>query len=405
MKILLVILDGLGDRPVKEFGGLTPLEKAKTPNLNKLAKNGITGLMDTIGRGVRPGSDTAHLSILGFPPEKYYAGRGLFEVLGIGMNPKKGDVCFRANLATVDKGGKIIDRRAGRIGDTSPYAKKLDGIAINGIKFMVQPGTAHRMGIIARGKGLSGDVADNDPHIAGENVLAVRPTKNTRQAKFTAKVMNNFLAKARDVVSKNPENAKRKKSGKLIPNYVLIRGAAFVPKLESFEKKFGLKAGCIAGGGLYRGVARFLGMDLIDVKGATGTPATNAGAKFREAKKALNKYDFIFLHVKGTDSLGEDGNCRGKMKFIEKDDLAIGELRGLKNTVIAVTGDHSTPCSLKAHSGDPLPILINGPGVRVDAVKEFGERACASGGLQRINGRDLVPELINIAGKAILYGD
>jgi len=261
------------------------------------------------------------------------------------------------------------------------------------------------MGIIVRGKGLSSDLTDNDPHEVGKKVLAVRPTKNTKQARFTAKVINKFLSKAGEIVSKNPENKRRVKKGKLPANYVLLRGAGYCKKLESFEKKHGLKAACIAGGGLYKGIARFVGMDLINVKGATGTPSTNPKAKFKEAKKAFKKYDFIFLHIKGADSLGEDGNYEGKRKFIEKLDRDLAELKGLKSVIIVVTADHSTPCSLKAHSGDPVPILMHGPGVRVDDVKEFGERACAKGGLQRIKGKELITEMINLIGEAKLYGD
>jgi 2,3-bisphosphoglycerate-independent phosphoglycerate mutase len=216
--------------------------------------------------------------------------------------------------------------------------------------------------------------------------------------------LNKFLAKAHGILKNLEANKQRIKEGNPPGNYLLVRGAGYVADTPSFEKKYGLKAACIAGAGLYKGVARLLGMDGIKAEGATGLPDTNVESKFKTAIKALGQYDFIFIHVKAADSLAEDGNFKAKKEFIERIDKAAKVLLGLEDTLIVLTADHSTPCKLKMHSGDPVPVLMNGPGVRVDDTKEFGERSCAKGGLGHIKGLELMPEILNIMGKAPLIG-
>jgi len=404
MKTILIICDGLGDRPIKELGNKTPLEAARTPNLDKLAREGICGVMHTLGVGQRPGSDTAHLSILGYDPKEYYHGRGPFEAAGIGIDLKPGDIAFRGNMGTVDDKLIVKDRRAGRIRDTTPYAKALDGIEIEGIRFIVKPGTGYRVGVVMRGSGLSSRISDPDPHELEVKVHEALPLNNTKESKFTANVLNKFLAKAHGILKDLDANKQRIKEGNPPGNYLLVRGAGYVADIPPFEKRYGLKAACIAGAGLYKGVARLLGMDGIKAEGATGLPDTNVESKFKTAVKALKQYDFIFIHVKAADSLAEDGNFKAKKEFIEKIDKAAKTLLGLEDTLIVLTADHTTPCALKTHSGDPVPLLMNGPGVRVDDVKEFGERNCAKGGLGHIKGLELMPEIINLMGKAPLIG-
>jgi len=403
-KVILVVCDGLGDRPIKELENLTPLESADTPNLDALAKKGITGLMHTIDIGVRPGSDTAHLSLFGYNPYTAYTGRGPFEVAGINMKTKPGDICFRANMATVDKDLKVKDRRAGRIKDTTPFVKLLNGTKIDRVEFLLKAGTSHRVGLIMRGKNLSSQITDSDPHKDGVKVKQVKPKDNSKKAQFTAMVLNKFLKKAHQKLKNHPLNQKREQQGKLPANYLLTRGAGEFPKLESFQKRWHLKACCIAGAGLYKGVAKILDFDILKVDGATGKKDTNLSAKIKKIKEVYKKYDFFFIHIKATDNFSHDGDFEGKKQFIKKIDKAVKPLLNLKDDLIIITADHSTPCSLKNHSADPVPLLIAGPGVRTDFVDRFGERACAKGGMHKIIGIDLLPEILNLLGKSSLFG-
>jgi len=405
-KAMLVVMDGLGDRPLKELGDLTPLEAAHTPNLDALAARGITGLMNALGVGQRPGSDTSHLAILGYDIERYYTGRGTIEVAGLGMDLEAGDVALRGNLGTVDDNLTVVDRRAGRITDTGPFVADLDGMTYAGITLLVKPGTGHRAGIILRGPGLSSKISDNDPHEVGVKVHDVHPLDDSPEAAFTAKVLNHFLAEAHKVLRANPLNQERVKQGKPAANYLLGRGAGYYKKIEKFEERYGLRACAIAGGGLYKGIGAFTGMDVFKVSGATGLPNTDIEAKFKAALAALKgTYDFAFVHIKAADTFGEDGDYQGKMNFINKIDLAFRLLLDAPH-LQAVTADHSTPCALKKHSGDPVPIMMVGEGmVRTDDVTSFGERACARGAMGRLTGLMVMPEIINLLGLAKLIGD
>jgi 2,3-bisphosphoglycerate-independent phosphoglycerate mutase len=404
-RVVLVVCDGLGDRPIKELGDKTPLEAARTPNLDKFAEQSECGMMHTLGRGRTPGSDTAHLSIFGYDIETHYSGRGPIEVAGLGLQLKDGDVALRGNFGTVDDKLTITDRRAGRIRVVEPLTKALDGMEIDGVTFIVKPGTAHRAGVIMRGEGLSDAIIDADPHKPGVPVRTVTPTDDTPEAKRTAEVLNKFLAKAHEVLKEHPLNAERRKAGELPANYLLVRGAGQYSEVPSFKQRYGLTACCIAGGGLYKGVGAFLGMKILEVSGATGLPDTDIEAKFKATLENLGSYDFVFVHVKATDSLGEDGNYEGKRDFIEKIDRAASILTRLpEDTLLVVTGDHSTPCEMKAHSGDPIPIMFHNTSVRIDGVKAFNERACTQGGLGFIRGTDIMPQVMNLMGTLPLVG-
>ncbi len=405
-KAMLIVMDGLGDRPLKELGDLTPLEAAHTPNLDALATRGVCGIMNAIGIGQRPGSDTSHLTILGYDLEKYYTGRGTIEVAGLGMELEEGDVALRGNLGTVDDRGIVVDRRAGRITDTGPFVQDLDGMTHAGVTLLVRPGTGHRAGIILRGPGLYSRISDNDPHEVGVKVQEVLPLDGSQEAMFTAKVLNHFLAEAHKVLKNNPLNQERLKQGKPAANYLLARGAGYYKKIPSFQDRYGLRGCTIAGGGLYKGIGAFTGMDVLKVAGATGLPDTDIAAKFRAGLNALEgAYDFAFVHIKATDTFGEDGNFKGKRDFINRIDEAAALLLEAP-FVLAVTADHSTPCALKKHSGDPVPLMMIGQGrVRTDAVTAFGERACARGGMGRLTGLQVMPEIINLLGLAHLIGD
>lgn len=404
-KVIFLIFDGLGDRPIKDFGYKTPLEAAMTPNLDAIASKSICGLSNALGRGIRPGSDVSHLAIFGYPMKDFYTGRGPIEVAGLGIKLQEGDVAFRGNFGTVDDQWNIIDRRAGRIRVVDEFAAAIDGLNIDGIDVIVRPGTAHRAGVVFRGKGLSSNITDADPHEEGKPVFEVKPKDDTPEAAFTASVINKFMKKSYEILNAMESNKKRVENGEFAANFLLLRGAGMYPTMPTFEQKYGLKACCIAGGGLYKGIGAFLGMDLIDVEGATALPDSNIRNKFIAAKQALSKYDFVFTHVKATDSLAEDGNAEGKRQFIEKCDIAAEELINLPDDVLlVVTADHSTACELKAHSADPVPIMFCSEHVRIDDVKEFNERAFVNGGLGRMVGADIMPAVMNILGKLHLIG-
>ncbi|RJR32288.1 2,3-bisphosphoglycerate-independent phosphoglycerate mutase, partial [Candidatus Parcubacteria bacterium] len=360
LKTIIVICDGLPDRPLRVLAGKTPLEAAETPNLDKLAVDGISGMMHTVDVGVRPGSDTAHLAILGYDPYIYYTGRGPYECAGIGLEVLPGDVAFRANAGTVGSSGMVIDRRAGRISSTRKIIDCLGEIKIDGIEFIMKPGLSHRIGLIARGKGLSPKISDQDPHKVNAPVLKVKPQDMSKEAQFTAEVMNKFSGAVTEKLSAAPFNQERKKQGLPEANTILFRGAGSLPEgLLSFYEKYHLKAAFIAGAPFYKGIAKVFGIDVADIpagKGVTGLPDSNLNFKIETAIRLINDYDMVFVHFKGADTLTEDGDFEGKIKFIEKIDAAIKPLVLREDILAVITSDHTTSSELLIHTADPVPI-------------------------------------------------
>jgi len=402
MRAILVIADGLGGRPT-DMGGATCLERARTPNLDELARKGALGLMDPISPGVRPGSDTSHLSIFGYDPYRVYTGRGAFEALGIGMDVRSGDVCFRANFATVEeRNGELIvvDRRAGRLSE----GKELEG-AINeidlsdlGVEFSFRASTEHRGALVLRGKGLSAAVSDTDPHETGVALHEAKALEDSEAARRTAEILNEFSRRAYQVLRDHPVNRRRQGEGKPPGNALLLRGAALMPHLEPITNKYGIRGACIAGGALYKGVARAAGLEVLSVPGATGDLRTDLASKARAALEALESCDFVFVHIKGTDNAGHDGDAEAKRAFIERIDseffgtllsgLDMGQIH------LCFSGDHTTPPATGEHTADPVPVLFAGPAIRPDKCEKFSERAAGEGGLGRFSGR-LVPQLLS----------
>ena len=401
-KILLIILDGLGDRPSPELGNRTPLQAANKKNINALASRGMVGLFEPISPGIRPGSDTAHLSILGYDPYKVYTGRGPFEALGLGMDLKPGDIAFRGNFATVDKNLKVIDRRAGRIDTgTDKLASSLN-IEIDGINIMVKEGVEHRAGVVFRGDGLSPNVSDVDPHQENVFIQASKPLDNG--AKKTAEVLNKFTKKSYEILDQHPVNIERKKQGKNPANILLTRGAGIVPKLDNFNEKYGLKSACVVGVPLISGICKLAGIIPIMVPGATGTTNTNMQNKVKYAIDAFKTYDFLLMNIKATDVAGHDGNAMLKKQMIEKADIALEPILDLLDEItVMITGDHSTPCTVKDHTGDPLPVLISTKGIRSDGIEEWNEISASRGSL-RITGRDVINVLLNYSDRAEKFG-
>jgi len=404
-KILLMIFDGLGDRPLNELGHKTPLEATPKPNLDWFASNGVNGLVDPIAPGVVAGSDTSHLALFGYDPKEVYTGRGPFEAAGVGIELEPGDIAFRGNFASADEDLRLTDRRAGRIREgTEDLAKALDGLKLGRIKTIVRAGTDHRVAVVLRGRGLSPEVTDTDPHEAGETILESEAREPA--AKATAKAVNAFTKQAYKVLKDHPVNRARVAKGEPPANTVVLRGAGVYPELVPITERLHLKAVGIAGVALIRGMFRTVGMDVLEVPGATGGLDTNMTAKADAALGALRKYDLVVLHVKAPDLCGHDGNASEKIRVIERLDAMMGGIKARLpgEIVIAITADHSTPVALKEHSGDPVPLTIFGEGVRVDDVLNFDERSMAHGALGRICGQDVMNLLLNASNRAEKYG-
>jgi 2,3-bisphosphoglycerate-independent phosphoglycerate mutase len=394
MKAILLVIDGLGDLQTPK----TPLQAAKIPNLDRLAKNGISGMMSPVARYVVPGSDTSHLQLLGYDPAFFYRGRGPFEALGLGIDLKGGEIAFRANFATV-KDGIVVDRRAGRI-DTESSSKLAENLSmkIGDVEVIFKNSVEHRGALVLRGPGLSSEVSETDPH-AKEQIPECCPLDDSPEAAKTADIVNKFTRIAMEKLSAAPEN----KGRKLPANAVLLRGAGSYEPAPSFYDRFGLHGICVAGGALYKGVAAYMKMDIALVPGATGDKNTNLKAKAEAVANALSgSYHFAFMHVKGCDSAGHDGDFATKKSMLEKLDKIIPILEKTGAAII-VTGDHSTPVSLKRHTGHEVPILIY-RGERKDKVAKFDELSCMSGGLGHMKGRNLMPLILNIMGHAEKYG-
>lgn len=405
MKAILIIGDGMGDRPLKELGRKTPLEAARTPNLDLLAAKGECGILDPIAPGIRAGSDTGHLALLGYDPYAVYTGRGPFEALGIGMDLQPGDVAFRCNFATVDDNFVVLDRRAGRIEkQTDELANSLNGLELDGVKCFFKESTAHRGALVLRGKDIGCAVSDPDPHRDGETVKESVPLDE--KSGKTSQVLNAFVQQSYKKLKFHPVNLKRMEEHLPPANVVLPRGAGAAPHLQPFKEKHKLTCACIAEVGLLRGIGRYLGMDIVNVPEATGGLQTDTLAVGRKVLEMLPKYDFILCNIKGTDVAGHDGNVKAKVEMVEKIDRMMGLLmEKLPDDVyVAVTADHSTPCAFKDHSGDPVPLAVYGPEVRVDEVKEFNERAVARGSLGRIKGVDLMNILTSYLGTSEKFG-
>jgi 2,3-bisphosphoglycerate-independent phosphoglycerate mutase len=402
----------MADRPVKELGSKTPLEAATKPNLDYIARKGICGIMDPIAPGVPPGSDTSTLAMLGYDPFKVYSGRGALEAEGSGVEVLPGDIAFRCNFATVSEDLVVLDRRAGRIAnqDAAKLANSLGKIKLEPFlktKFQFKNTVQHRAILVMRGPKLSSAVSDSDPETTGKKVLEIKPLDNSVEAKRTAQILNMLLHSFRELLSKHAVNELRAKKKLPVANIVLCRGAGTIPKIPTLQEKYDIRPACVAAVSLIKGVSKIAGMDLISVKGATGTVETDYLAKAKAAVQGLKKHDFVLLHVKATDVASHDGNVKLKIEIIEKIDMMLGYILSntdADSTTIAVTADHTTSLATRNHEGDPVPIMIMGPGVRCDDVVDFGERTCAKGGLNRIRGLDVMPTLMGLMGKTKKFG-
>lgn len=405
-KAVLLIADGLGDRPIESLGRKTPLEVTDKPNLDRLATEGECGIMDPIAAGIRAGSDTSHLALLGYDPYKYYTGRGPFEAAGIGMDVKKGDIAFRCNFSTMTDDTTITDRRAGRITTgTDQLSAAINNMKMDGVEVIFKESVAHRGALILRGSNLGADITDTDPHHEGAKVLtSVAIDPNDAASAKTAKAVNEFVKQSYEILKDHPVNKERIAQGLNPANVILPRGGGVGPNIESFESETKLKAACVAETGLINGVARYVGMDITEVPGATGGLDSNLMNMAKAIVDQLATHDFILCNVKGADLGGHDNSPLAKIDTVKKLDEMVGFLMSNvpAGTYIVLTADHSTPCEIMDHSGDPVPIVFWGRDVRTDNCKAFDERSVTHGGLGRIRGIDIVKiltQLMNVQDK------
>ncbi|RKZ03981.1 phosphoglycerate mutase [Candidatus Fermentibacteria bacterium] len=387
-KILLAVMDGVGDLPIPEFGGLTPLEKAETPNMDSLAEGGALGQQFPVGRGITPGSGPGHLALFGYDPVKYLVGRGALAALGIGFQLQHGDLAARINFCTLGEDGVILDRRAGRISTDLcvELVDQLKAVSVPGFEVFVEPVKEHRACVVFRGAGLSEHIHDTDPGLTGEKPVPVTATDS--DAATAVKVVGEFIDKSMEILKdKSPANG------------LLLRGFALHEDLPTMQDRYRLNPAAVALYPMYRGVASLAGMEQFQSNPADLTGEVVAVNNALKAGK-----DFVFLHHKYTDSSGEDGDHERKVREIEKFDAAIPELVKCGFDVICITGDHSTPCPMKLHSWHPVPVLIHGGPQRTGWSRRFTEREAASGALGTFKGSELMPLLLAAAGRLAKFG-
>jgi len=425
LKLLYVVIDGMGDLPIGELGNKTPLEAAETPNMDFLAKNGKTGLMYSVRKGVAPESDAAVISLLGYDPFEYSTGRGIIEAVGAAIDVKDGDLALRCNFATLGKGNIIIDRRVRRT-LTTEEATELSKAANVEVKLESCPATfefkstmGHRAVLVMKSKGrrLSSNITNSDPAysiidgigVATPNVDMVlkkcEPTDDTEEARNAAKLVNEFIEKTHKLWENHEVNRKRAAEGKLKANVVLTRDAGhLLPKLFNINEKYHVKFAALTDMTAERGIAELAGMHASLLPPPSGDLKNDFEIRVKKIMDLLPHYDCLYIHLKGPDEPGHDGNCHRKTDVISTiDEHFFGRLLQeitLKDCVICITSDHATPCSLKVHSDTPVPVLISGGKIQDDKISKFSERDCKNGSLGILDrGCELMPKLMELLRK------
>ncbi len=376
-KLALVVLDGVGDVATREQGYMTPLEAAATPNLDSLSRDSAQGRMVPVAPGITPGSGPGHVGLFGYDPLEFQVGRGVIEALGLGIELKAGDVAARANFCTLDGKGIVTDRRAGRI-DTTVCEKLCAMLAakvkkVGDTQVIIKPGKGHRFVVVFRGKGLEGPLTDADPHREGLAVPEARPVDaKSAKANKAAKLVAEFYTAALPII-RNEKPA----------NGFLLRGIAHQPEIPTFEQRYGLRAACIAVYPMYKGLAQLVGMTKLE-------GAQTIQEQFERYLAEYDNYDYFFIHYKYTDMHGEDGNFPAKKKAIEEFDAALPILLKKQPDVLAITGDHSTPCIVKGHSWHPQPVLLTSALSGSDKLQRFTETGANCGSLGVIEAKYLM---------------
>jgi 2,3-bisphosphoglycerate-independent phosphoglycerate mutase len=384
-KALLLVMDGLGGYRTVERG--SELTEANTPNLDRMASEGSLGLHDPVTRGVTPGSGAGHLGLFGYDPLTYEIGRGALSAAGIGFELQPGDVAARVNFCTLGADGNITDRRAGRL-PTEEAAGICEllmrEIKLDEAEFFLQPEREHRGLLVLRGTGLEKDLNDTDPQVVG--VPPFEPQARTPEARGTERLVKQILDQARALLADREQG-----------NFLLLRGFDSVKDMPSFPLRYHVKALAIAAYPMYVGISRLLGFDTHMVEGAA-KEEVDALAEF------LPGHDFVFMHIKKTDSAGEDGDFERKVQAIEEVDALIPRMVEAGVEVMAVTGDHSTPAQMAAHSWHPVPVLLWGGTAAADGLPKFDEVNCRQGSLGRFEAKHLLPQLLAAAGRLAKYG-
>ncbi|MCX8171844.1 MAG: alkaline phosphatase family protein [Candidatus Bathyarchaeota archaeon] len=421
-KLIYVVIDGMGDLPIKELGDRTPLESAEKPNMDLLAKNGKLGLMYTVGKGVAPESDVAVISILGYDPYKYHAGRGPLEAYGSGLDFRDGDLALRCNFATLGEGRRIVDRRAGRnlnseeASELAEAVNRLVRLESYPAEFEFKNTIGHRGVLVIRSKGkpLSSKISNTDPayeRVSGLGVVKAGfrmvledcvPLEDSESAKISAALVNEFVWKSHKVLDRHEVNKRREALGRLKANLILTRDAGdSLPKFFNINERYNVRFACLADMPVERGIAKLAGMHLIEIPPPSGDLAHDCIIRAERLLNVLDDFDCFYIHIKGPDEPGHDGDFMRKTETISIIDRHFfGGLLpkiDLDRTIVCVTSDHSTPCNLKAHSDDPVPILISGGGVESDKIEKFSEKGCGKGSLGVLeNGTMLMPILMSI---------
>jgi 2,3-bisphosphoglycerate-independent phosphoglycerate mutase len=376
-KLALIVLDGVGDLATKDSGFLTPLEAAKTPNMDQLSRESIQGRMTPVAPGITPGSGPGHLALFGYDPIDTQVGRGVIEALGLGLELKPGDVAARANFCSLDADGLVTDRRAGRI-ETEECERLCAMLSakvkkVSDAEVIIQPGKGHRFVVIFRGKGLEGPLSDTDPQREGLPIADATPVDaSSKKAQKAAKLIKAFYEKALPIIKdERPANG------------FLMRGIAHQPDIPTFEERYQLKAACLAVYPMYKGLAQLVGMDKIE-------GPQSISEQFNRYLEEYDNYDFFFIHYKYTDMYGEDGNFEAKKKAIEELDEALPILFQKRPDVLAITGDHSTPCPMKGHSWHPQPVLLTSDVSGSDKLDRFTETGANIGSLGQLEAKFLM---------------
>jgi len=384
-KVLLCVLDGLGGLPGPR--GRTELEEAHPRHLDRLAEEGTVGQTLPVGYGITPGSGPGHLALFGYDPLIYEVGRGVLEATGIDFALEGDDLAARGNLCTLDAEGCIVDRRAGRVATeiTAEICAELESsISLPGVRVFVRPVREHRFVLVLRGEGLSDQITETDPQ--REGVRPLRAEAKVFEASRTAELVNQFVADAQRVLAKRDQ-----------ANGMTLRGWAKRPDLPQLPELWKLRAAAVAVYPMYRGLARLVGMDVLDA-------GTDMESQVKALRRHWDEYDFFFLHYKYTDSAGEDGDFARKQQAVRDFDACVPALMSLNPDVVLVTGDHSTPAVMAAHSWHPVPFLLRGTNARIDAAARFNEVECARGGLGTFPAKEALPLAFAHAGRMTKYG-